>query len=382
MKPKGRLRPKYLTSLPPQEITMLRLLSFLCASIALSLIFAGSPLIALGKETLRNENFDKEHEEKKQKTFNSGDHPGKVSSILILDSLQQIAQDLKELKSDILPHELKDFRKDLGNTKIITDIFIFSFPKTGGQDLLLKFREDLDEGYLVAGEFKDLFDKQGIELAVKDLKTGKWPKGTKPEDIDYPKDKLKEKRQAYLNWAEKFEKKDKQEKLMKYFSEPILTGMEMREQKDISRMYWGGLANLPSSENTLAQYLSLLIGQLTDVLADDYIEVLDIEDILHNEVAFHDVRKRMRSLVKIHSFFNRQIDPTNELSEPMDVFQSIAENFGAIHDQMIGIENLSKKEKEDRSKKIRSLWDKERQRLSHLDILKALKDVKNQLEKQ
>ncbi|MEI8027937.1 MAG: CHAD domain-containing protein [Pseudomonadota bacterium] len=360
---------------------MLRLSGFVCATIALSLIFAGRPVVAFGQETLRNGKLDKEHFERTQETINSGDHPGKVASILILGALHQIDQDIKEQKSDVLPHELKDFRKDLGDAKIITDIFIFSFPKTGDQDVLLKFREDLDEGYLVAGEFKDLFDKQGITLAVKDPKTGKWSKGTKPEDIDYPKDKLKEKRQAYLKWAEKFEKKDKQETLVKYFSEPLLNGMEMREQKDISRMYWGGLAKLPSSESTLAQYLSLLIAQLTDVLAEDYTKVLDIDDILHDEVAFHDVRKRMRSLVKIHEFFQRQIDPNQELSAPIKEFQSIADNFGSIHDMMIGIEDLSKKEKENRSEKIRSLWDKERDRLNRLDILKALKEVKDHLEK-
>ena len=360
---------------------MLRLSSPLSATLALSLACGGSPVLAYGKSGLSHETFDKGNNEEGPGTFEAKDSPGKVASILILDFLDRIASELKDQKSDVLPHELKDFRKKLGNAKIITDIFIFSFPEKEDQDPLLKFREDLDEGYLVAGDFKDLFDKQGLTLAVKDPKTGKWLKGTKPEDIDYPKDQLKEKRQAYLKWAEEFEKKDKQEKLLKYFSEPIITGMEMRAKKDISRMYWGGLSNLPSSESTLAQYLSLLIGQLTDVLADDYIEVSDIDDILHNEVAFHDVRKRMRSLVKIHEFFKRQIDPNNTLSAPIKEFQSIADNFGTIHDLMIGIENLPKKEKEGRSEKIRSLWDKERDRLSHRDILKSLKEVKHHLEK-
>ena len=97
----------------------------------------------------------------------------------------------------------------------------------------------------MAGEFKDLLDKQSIERAIKDPKTGKWSKGRKPEDIDSAKDKLKEKRDMYQNWAETFAKKDKHEKFVEYFSEPILSGIGMRDTKDISQMYWGGLKKLP-----------------------------------------------------------------------------------------------------------------------------------------
>jgi len=337
-------------------------------------------LVAAAKENPQRENFARAIHGINTKTFSSNDHPGKVASIMIIDRLNSIAKELKDQKSDILPHELKDFRKELGNLKILTDIFIFSFPKTEKKDPLLDFREDLDEGYLVAGEFKDLFDRKGLTLAVKNPENGQWSTGTRPSDIDYPKDQLKEKRQAYLNWAQKFEKNDKQEELYEYFSHPILSGMEMRKQKDISRMYWGGLGTWPSSESNLKEYLSLLIRQLTEVLADDYIKILPIEDITHDEVAFHDVRKRMRSLVKIHSFFKHQMDPSQILSEPMDLFATIAANFGAIHDKMIGLESLPKKERENRSQDIKSLWKKEKQRLGDLDVLGALEAVKEFLE--
>ena len=320
--------------------------------------------------------FGKSNQSDTQKTIESDDLPGKVASIMIRRRLERIVSDISNQKSDVLPHELKDFRKDIGNLKIITDIFIFSFPKTDNKDPLLKFRKDLDEGYLVAGEFKDLFDKQGITLAVKNPETGEWSEGTRPKDIEYPKDALKEKRKVYQEWAKKFQEKDKQKDLVEYFSKPILEGLEMRKQKDISRMYWGGLPKLPSSESNLAQYLSLLIGQLVDVLSDDYTEVIAIDDILHDEIAFHDVRKRMRSLVKIHGFFKEQIDPNSDLSVQIKTFESIASNFGAIHDKMIGLENSSEKEKQKRAEEIKTLWDKERNRLKELDILRLLDEMK------
>ncbi|MGE0174356.1 MAG: hypothetical protein AB7T49_16290 [Oligoflexales bacterium] len=247
--------------------------------------------------------------------------------------LKQIEEDLKPQS---LPHEAKSVRKNLGDFKIILDVFAYALPKNGHRDQLEDVRNATDDGYEVVGAFKDEFDRLGVELSELDEETQVWSEGVRPEDLAYDIARVKKARKAALSWKEKFENEDFVKANHRYFTKKP-NKLTIREKNELSRLFWGAVESVPSANATAGETVKTLVRDLIKVAQGNYVTATTIQDVTieANEIVFHDFRKRVRSVTKIASFFDGIFDPAVEDHELTKYLEDVVDRYGSIHDKIV-----------------------------------------------
>ena len=81
-----------------------------------------------------------------------------TSQELVFHNLSLIRESLARLNQNILPHEVKSLRKEIGTSRYYLDLFIYAYPCIGNKDLLKNLRKHLDEGYTIFGNFKTILN--------------------------------------------------------------------------------------------------------------------------------------------------------------------------------------------------------------------------------
>jgi CHAD domain-containing protein len=237
------------------------------------------------------------------------------------------------LNEDTLPHEAKKVRKQIGYFKAYLDIFVYAFPD---QEKWAQLREDTDDGYTVVGAFKDIFDALEIEVAVYDEKTKTWSEGTKPEDIPYDPVLVNARRKDVLDWLSKYADSEYTSQIDEFLSNPP-EELSAPVKEELSRFYWGGVAESPDLDQTGAKNVRLLASKILEKAKSDYPEVLTLTDltVLEQEEKMHDFRKRIRSVLQIIELFE-EIYPSSYGDEPSFKFlDKLVDRYGDVHDSVV-----------------------------------------------
>lgn len=250
----------------------------------------------------------------------------------ILAKYHALTSELADLSSKNRPESVKGLRKRVGAFKDALDIFIFALPCG---EMGPRIRADFDEGYEIIGKYKDLYDVAMLE-----------DEEAEASEIEYDEETLKERRSKMLKWRNELLEPGRKGSYTRFLNR---IGKEEREceREKLPRFYWGAVDfhvdhDLSGVENVRALSVGLL--ERADHDYDDLDELGPLTEI-ENEDAFHDFRKRVRSVLKILATF-KAVGPGDE--ESVEILKETVERFGQLNDTIVAYHIAVE---EDRNKK-------------------------------
>lgn len=246
----------------------------------------------------------------------------------------QLIIDLGAFENATLPHEAKTLRQQIGELRDYLDIFVFAFESHVPFDVWKQLRKDLDRGYAIIGKFKDLFDMQETE----------------PHQATYDDEKVHLQRKIALAWIRKFRQPRRVMLNALFLKTPQRGKIYPHPPADISRFYWGGGEIVPQEEYGVLENVAALIRLQAALAYEDYIYVKRMPDVLQqqNEMIFHDLRKRLRTILKLINYFpGILIDRSTESSERYEKLVATVSKYGSLNDK-ISRYHLFQQEKRDR----------------------------------
>ncbi len=267
---------------------------------------------------------------------------------LIPPTFSQLLQHLRSIGTKTLPHQVKkplDLRKEVLKVRDYLDIFAYAMPeaKINKKDAFERLRQDLDEGYAVLGSYKDLFDVQG----------------TSAQHVDYDKHDVKKRKAALLKWRDGF--LARQNQYVAYLSFIESSNLVKRDRDDLSSFYWGATELRPLIQLSAHDNLNLLLKDLLLHAIEEWPLVRQLKNPArdpNNIEVFHDFRKRVRTLVKVTTYFPELVIWK---SEDVAFLQKITRRYGVISDQVAKIVLLEGKGKAAKVKELKDetkkLWE-------------------------
>lgn len=280
-----------------------------------------------------------------------------------------------------LPHEAKALRKRIGELRDMVDLFAFAYSKAGPGDPWADLRKALDEGYETVGAFKDLFDSQGLTLAVPDPLTGKLGEGVRPEDIVYDDpEELERRRDAVTEWKDAFMADVATHRAA--VASADAAKMHKHDGKVLSKFFWGGADMEPSLDESGLENLSALSRALLELAVEDYADTKKLDEVtkLADHEQFHDLRKRVRSVVKTVDSFPELLEPGAD--RPLAVVRELVDRYGALNDEITALAMEPKKKKRDKMQaEIAEMWSDLRDWQKQVDASDALSSLRKKIRK-
>lgn len=293
-----------------------------------------------------------------------------ISSIreLAIKAQSVVDAGLGEFNEATLPHQAKDLRKQIVRLRDLLDVFPHNFAHE--LELWDDVRDGLDDGYTVVGDFKDLFDTNTD--AVKAL-----AEGAQPQYAD--KKKLAARRKKVLAWKETyFAEGGLAEKIVHLFDDiRELDSENVEPSKKYSNFFWGGVAALPSPLLAPAQNARVLIDAQAEVAVAEHPDVLAIKNpsTEHNELVFHDHRKRLRTIAKVCNVANSLTAETCR-ADAVKAVEALVVELGEIEDLIITGRHLDEdgkgKKAEEAYKKAEKKFSKMKKEYEGKNMLEAL----------
>lgn len=272
---------------------------------------------------------------------------------------------LPNIGDKVMPHDLKCLRKEIGYLKILVDLFPYAYLPTPkkADDVLLQLRDDLDEGYEIIGKFKDEFDKDPDYADKIEPYQDASDKClfSVPSEINseiYSKKTVDEKRKEVEKWVTAFLKPKTISQYRGFIvaAEPKITD---RKKSRLSRFYWGGVLEVPENSLSGVDNIKLLQASLVGLAAIELKRVVELKTIHkeEDEEAFHDFRKRIRSVLRVDLFFPEAKNDGLQGKEKLKSIENFVEGFGAINDLFIRYHSLKEEKDDENDKKIDKLKD-------------------------
>jgi len=242
---------------------------------------------------------------------------------------------------DIMPHEAKAMRKQIGTMRDMVDLFAFAYPRGKHRDRWVEIRDELDDGYETIGSFKDLFDVQNVE---------------DPADAVYDDDELNERRDAALAWVVEFHDDEHQLELANYLGAPKLHELQDRPNDDMPRFYWREADLEPDEDLSGLKNMARLQRELIAKARGDLEDTKKLDDLTDEDeaVSFHDFRKRIRSIAKMAGYFP-EITKTSEVDHSAELVAVVTEavdRYGALNDRIVAWQRAHEADDDDREHEI------------------------------
>lgn len=244
---------------------------------------------------------------------------GEAASKLTLEKLDLAFEAANRLGPVSLPHETKEIRKVILSSREMLDIFAFSF-KAG--DEYKNLRDTLDIGYESVGHFKDLYDAQDIK---------------DPSQAVYDKTQVEKRLSAVLIWKNNF--LSQQKKFRAYVQDTLKKGSAKHKKKHLSNQFWRVSDFKPQSEDSALMILKFLLKDIWSASGEEYKIVKQITDpaLDHERIeVYHDFRKRIRSALKIVSYFDELAPLYSESNK--EALAELVDEYGNISDLIIQLE--------------------------------------------
>ena len=235
--------------------------------------------------------------------------------------LEQLSQNLALLTEMVPPTQIRDLRKLVGKSKMLLDLYIYAYPKNMGQDLWADERDQLDQGYAVLGEYKDLSDM------VEQLKKYGLDGSEIANDVALAQTRW----ERVAKWRVDFLQSLQAQSMLEYFQQPSLL-IVFRSQNELPKNFW----DLGPLDQMAQEIRGESFKNLAQVLVQDEIKL--IEDIvgqssllsLKAEQRFHLVRKRLRNLLKLQDLFPGLLPGMTETR--LKLLTQAVDNYGQLHD--------------------------------------------------
>jgi hypothetical protein len=246
-------------------------------------------------------------------------------------TFDEVRAGLVSLHAGTLPHEAKALRKRIGVLRDYIDIFAAAYDKRGPGDPFDALREDIDDLYERVGEFKDLFDAQGVAIATQDPATGAWGDGVRPDDVPYDPAEVAARLAKVLTARARFESRADAHRA--YLSRADAS--RTYEHDGAGRFYWAGSGVAPSASRSGLENLSKLARALVGKAAKNLDEIRGLDEItgLRDHEDFHDLRKRVRAIVKLVDYFPELLEPGGE--DELAVARELVERYGSLNDKIL-----------------------------------------------
>lgn len=249
---------------------------------------------------------------------------GALALVTVPAELDKVRASLVVLDDDVMPHEAKQLRKDIGRLRDHVDLFAFAYKPGKKHDTWKDIRDELDDGYETIGSFKDLFDVQGVE---------------DPADAEYDDDEVEALRDVTLEWSGEFLDDEHQDDTGAYLGAPSLSKLHDRPKDDQPRFYWREAGIEPDAKLSGLKNMARLQRALIEEALEDLAETPEIGNLTKesNAVAFHDFRKRVRSIEKLAGYFP-QMTKSGDVDEAQELLAVVIEavdRYGDINDRIV-----------------------------------------------
>lgn len=269
---------------------------------------------------------------------------GELGKYSIEASLERVLSEVVVLVHSTPPADTKKLRKEIGNLKLLIDVFSFAYPKlkkSGHKtvDPLLEFRKVLDEGYEIIGQFKDLSDSGPM--------SGSLPSG----------DELLKLRSKSINWKKKLLEHIKKENIKMYLSAPLTTVFQNRDKDDLHKYTWAQISLRPNVNLNGVTTIRSLCSEVLRMADSHLSSMVSFDDLFEQEREdfFHSVRKEMRIVLKLSEMVIGVFDFEMNNSEEKKVITLAVEKFGSVHDLIMALHRAQDKKN---TPKIRELKPK------------------------
>lgn len=279
-----------------------------------------------------------------------------------------------------MPHEepLKDLRKEIQKLRNHLDVFVFSYADGVREKDWRAFRELLDEGYESIGEFKDLFESQGLELKRLNPQTGQIEGDIDEKDVKYNQTTLARRRERMVKWFNEYTAPQTAAKYRELIATPSQTIADIQNQ-NITRFFWGSVGFRPDPAVPGAKTIGRLASELAANAADQVVKtaatLVTIED--DNEDTFHDTRKYMRSVSNLVKNF-AEILPA-DAQTPLRLIDRAVSRYGNI-EELIVARHLAKEDgdtqrSQEMTERIATAWKELQTWQKQEDLVGNLKKV-------
>jgi hypothetical protein len=298
------------------------------------------------------------------------DSYGALATVTVPPEFNAMVDGLASFDDQILPHEAKELRKQIGRVRDYVDLFVFAYPKGDDEDLWRELREDLDEGYETMGAFKDIFDVQGVE----------------PEEAQYDEKEVAELRADVLEWKAKFTDLDSVGVYRQYVAAPDLEEIEDdRKKKYLPRFYWRDADTEPKEKYSGLGNMARLTRKLIEEAADDLDDTDELRDLhkVDNQEPFHDFRKRLRSVEKLAGYFPQIFEEDEDPTDLLALVELTVDRYGEINDHLVAYHRAKDHDDDDLADELKELIKHEWRDLRHWqddeDVDDALDDLRSMI---
>jgi hypothetical protein len=281
-------------------------------------------------------------------TFNSYSATyGDLAAKHVDSQMKVVVDGLYELDERSTPVSTKKLRKDIGKLKIFLDVFTYAYET----QLVLKIRKDLDVGYEVVGNFKDLHDTY--------------------DENDLTDELIESRRKLALKWKEKFLDKLDKHDYKKYLASPLISKVAKRNKSDLAKFFWG-IVKFPKKKIIDGdKVIKSLINNMMEISEDRLEGILKLKDLFSykRENEYHDFRKLVRAHLKlVNVFFSDTLATNEEMSMTYQKLSEVVSSFGDLNDKLVKFHHVEgKRKKKELEKAISKEWKK---------LKKLLKDEK------
>lgn len=262
----------------------------------------------------------------------------------------------------VMPEDVYATRKILLKTRDLLDTFSPVYPNatSSGVDMWRSARKYLDRGYVLVGEFQDLYNAH----------------------VRYTDDMLEEARTKVLVWRRHFDRFRKTHNAMLFLNAPSADGSFRHAE---SHLFWLDARKVPSGNDLATPSLQkLALMQLNRALkylnlafGGDQQAVL--KEAFHQQ--YHNLRKELRSLVDEFELFDEVLTPmTPETKAAVQVLKDARKILGDMNDDFTAytlyVQNdIHHKDQALRAKKVRKAWTTFKQWTEDSDFEGAIKHL-------
>lgn len=233
--------------------------------------------------------------------------------------LRNLERDLQAFNEKTLPHEAKQLRKDIVVFRDYIDLFAYSLHFDQSYDIYNDLRIQLDKGYDALGEFKDLYDTS--------LLMGNT-------NVKYNEEEVVVYRRKVLKWKQNF-LNQKTQALYFYFVHHIPEGLLYERNKNLlSKFYWGGTDLIPDLTISGLDNIKYLVRENLLQSQHNIVRIQEMDNLLlgNNEEYFHDLRKRLRVVIKIATYFPRLLNQQTKNSQALVSIDTFVSKYGEVND--------------------------------------------------
>jgi len=256
---------------------------------------------------------------------------------LEFDGLVKSVEKLSQ--SSLTVTKAKSLRYDISKIRLFIDVFSYAYPtrphasmmekyptiaeQIGKTDLLLAFREKLDDGYDVLGSYKDHMEAVDKRLITSALQA-----------------KL---RQDILNWKDAFLNGTANLPIpLAVYSDFLKTTPQnvvtVRAKNKLPKWTWRYVNYYPVNGESVETVLSKLSYDLVERAKIEYQNVVDTVLVLpteENNETFHNFRKRVRTIYKIMKDIGGYYRVNLESLYLQQMLNTTSDKYGSLHDVIV-----------------------------------------------